>query len=170
MTNHDWLPALICLEDHEGDWDRYIDAVYARFREDFIDSKPEFRRKVLGMKRLPLTNGREATFWHLTTEGDGPEGQRELQLPRCERIGWPRPTIEHEADADVKVWEEQRKGRGNERRVHIWVERDDYVVVLARRRVGQPDEYVLPWTAFVVESGHYRRGLQRRFEKYGQKG
>lgn len=166
MTNHDWLPVLICLEEHGGDWIAYIDAVYAKFREDFIDSKPEFRGRALGMKRLPLTNGREATFWHLTSEGEK-EDERTPDLRRCERIGWPRPSIEHEAEPSVKVWEEHR--RGNEYRVHIWVEADDYVVVLARRRVGQPDEYVLPWTAFIVESGHYRRGLQKRFERHAQK-
>jgi hypothetical protein len=50
----------------------------------------------------------------------------------------------------------------------MWLEAEDYLVVLARRKVGQPDEYVLPWTAFIVESGHYRRGLQKRFEKYAK--
>lgn len=164
MANHAWLPALICLADHDGDWGAYVDAIYAKFREDFIDSRPRFRGAALGMKRLPLRDGREATFWHLTSQGDGPEDERVLHEPRCERIGWPRPSVENEADAAVKVWEEPR---GSEFRVHIWVEADDYVVVLVRRKVGQPDEYILPWTAFVVESGHYRRNLQRRFEQFG---
>ena len=166
MPSREWLPALVCLDQHGGDWDTYIDAVYAVFRRDFVDSRPKFRGVALGLKRLPLTDGREATFWHMASEGEK-EDERIPELRRCERIGWPRPTIEHEADPEIKVWEEHR--RGNEYRVHIWLEADDYVVVLARRRAGQPDEYVLPWTAFVVESGHYRRGLQKRFEKYRQK-
>ena len=165
MADHAWLPGLIYLTDFGGDWNSYIEAVYQRFVHDFIDSRPVFRGKPLGLKRMPYTDGREATFWHMTSEGED-ESNRMLELRRCERIAWPRPVIEHEADADLKVWEEPR---GSERRVHIWAESEDYVVVLARRKVGKPDEFVLPWTAFIVESGHYRRNLQKRFTKFGTK-
>lgn len=162
MANHPWLPGLVCLADFGGDWDTYINAVYEVFCRDFVRTRPQFRGVALGLKRLPLTDGREATFWHLTSEGPD-ESERTPALPRCERIGWPRPSIENEADTEVKVWEEHR--RGNEYRVHIWAERDDYLVVLARRRVGQPDEYVLPWTAYPLDRPHNRVKLQRRYER-----
>ncbi|MEI6449547.1 MAG: hypothetical protein WCP98_06285 [Actinomycetes bacterium] len=48
----------------------------------------------------------------------------------------------------------------------MWLEDHDCVVVLARRRADKPHEYLLPWTAYVVGSGHSRKNLQRRFEKW----
>lgn len=170
MVDHAWLPELICLADFGGNWNAYFDAVYQCFVRDFIASKPVFRGKALGLKRIPYTDGREATFWHLISKGDDEETDEDDRTPdlrRCERIAWPKPVIEHETDATLKVWEQPYR---SELRVHIWVEAKDYVVVLARRKAGKPDEYVLPWTAYVVDSDQYRRKLQKRFTKYAPKG
>ena len=164
MPGSDWLPPLIDFADHGSDWATYLDAVYACFRADFIDTVPEFRGRKLRLKRHPLHEGREATFWHLVSQGETEE-TRVPEIRRCERIPWPKPVIINEAQPTIKLWQEPR---GSELRVHMWLEAEDYLVVLARRKVGQPDEYVLPWTAFIVESGHYRRGLQKRFEKYAK--
>lgn len=74
------------------------------------------------------------------------------------RIRWPRPIIE-EADAKgLKVWV---SFRNNENRINIWLEGEDYVVVLAQRK-----DYLLPWTAFLVTFNHTRRRLQKEFESY----
>jgi hypothetical protein len=80
---------LVRLEDHGGDWQRYIDAVYAVFYGDFIASQPRFRGRpvVIGKQ---IIDGKERTFWHATSEGNI-EVQRTPDLRRCERIGWIRP-------------------------------------------------------------------------------
>lgn len=153
----DWLPPLVLFSDHGGDWGRYLDALYAWFKQDFIDSKPVFQGRRLGLKRHPMTYGKEATFWHLTSEGLEEEN-RIPDLRRCERIRWPKPVIEHDADPKVKWWVSVKR---NEDRIHIWLEEEDYVVVLADRK-----GFLLPWTAFLVTWEHTRRKLVREHADY----
>ena len=153
----DWLPPLVLFNDHGGDWDRYLDALYAWFKQDFVYTKPVFQGKRLGLKRHPMTHGKEATFWHMISEGIDEE-ERIPDMRRCERIRWPKQVIEHETDPHVKWWVSVKR---NEDRIHIWLENEDYVVVLADRR-----GFLLPWTAFLVNREHTRRKLAREYEAY----
>lgn len=156
-----WLPPLVLLKDYGGDWSQYVEAVYACFQEDFIDSNPEFQGRRLGLKRHPLSNGKEATFWHLTSEGMD-EATRTPDLRRCERIRWPRPVIANSEDDVVKVWTNVRTGaKGEETRICLWLETQEYLVILADRK-----QYILPWTAYVVDRPHQKKKLQKEFEKY----
>lgn len=150
-----WLPPLLELNDHGGDWSAYLDAVYAVFRHDFITSSPYFRSRPVKLKRHPMVLGREATFWHCITTGQI-EADRTPDLRRTERIGWLRPCIEHKSE--LKVWSEHR---GGEERVHLWLEEEGYLVVLAIR-----NGYAILWTAFLVEHEHQRRKYNRRFEDH----
>jgi hypothetical protein len=152
-----WLPPLVLLRDHGGEWERYLEAVYARFKQDFINSKPVFQGRRLGLKRLPLTDGKEATFWHMTSEGKEEEN-RLPDLRRCERIRWPKQVIEHDAAPVIKIW---RNRRGREERVCLWLVPENYLVILADR-----GDYILPWTAYLVEQPHQQRKLQKEFEEY----
>lgn len=153
----DWLPPLVMLSDHGGDWHRYLDALYAWFNQDFIDSKPVFQGRRLGLKRHPMTHGKEATFWHTTSEGQGEEN-RTPDLRRCERIRWPKPVIENSEDSQIKWW---ISVKCNKSRIHIWLENDDYIVVLADRK-----GFLLPWTAFLVTREHTRRKLTKEHEAF----
>jgi hypothetical protein len=148
----EWLPALVCLPDYGDDWQRYLDALYGFFRLDFIESQPLFGKRPVGLKRHPLSNGKEATFWHLISEGRV-EAERVPDLRRCERIRWPRPMIEAIGQGSVLCW---RNIRGGETRVLIALPDFSYVVVLADRR-----RYVLLWTAYQVEHHHRRRKLEK---------
>ncbi len=154
MAAKDWLPSLIEFSSCGGSWDRYLEVIYAAFREDFVNSKPLFRGRRLGLKRHPEYAGKEATFWHLITEG-AVEADRTPDFRRCERIRWPRPVIENEADVEVLVWSESRGSRDN--RIHLYLPNERYLVVLSDR-----GNYILPWTAYYVqhENGH-RKYLQR---------
>lgn len=153
----DWLPPLVLFNDHDGNWHIYLDAVYAWFKRDFVDSKPMFQGRRLGLKRLPVTHGKEATFWHMIQEG-AVEDDRTPDFRRCERIRWPRPIIEHDANPVIKVWRNQRRG---ESRVCLWLEQESYLVVLADR-----GNYILPWTAYQVVQPHQQRKLQTEYESY----
>lgn len=157
----EWLPPLVLFKDYGGDWEQYVEAIYAYFKEDFIDSKPEFQGRRLGLKRHPLSNGKEATFWHLISEGID-EASRTVDFRRCERICWPRPLIENSEDDVVKVWTNVRKStKGVETRICLWLEVQEYLVILADRK-----EYILPWTAYVVDRPHQKKKLQKEFEEY----
>ena len=112
----EWLPPLVLLSNCDGDWNVYLEVIYRYFMQDFVDSKPFFRGKRLGLKRHPLSQGKEATFWHMIQEGDR-EADRIPDLRRCERIRWPKPIIEHDDDETIKVWWNRRRG---EQRICIW--------------------------------------------------
>lgn len=155
-----WLPPLVLFNDYGGDWPSYLDAIYDYFKVDFVDNKPMFQGRRLGLKRHPLSQGKEATFWHMIQEG-AVEEDRTPDFRRCERIRWPRPIIEHDADNSIKVWSNQRRG---EKRICLWFEQENYLVILADR-----GEYILPWTAYLVEQPHRQRKLQREYEEFNKK-
>jgi hypothetical protein len=152
-----WLPPLVLFSDHGGDWNRYLDTLYAWFKQDFIDSTPVFQGRRLGLKRRPIAQGKEATFWHMIQEGEGEE-ERTPDFRRCERIRWPKPIIERDTDPAIRVW---RNLRGREERVCLWLVQENYLVILADR-----GDYILPWTAYLVEQPHRQRKLQREYEEY----
>lgn len=154
-----WLPGLEELGAYGGDWSRYLEAIYAIFCADFVRSKPQFRGVRLGLKRLPVIEGKEATFWHIISEGSN-ESERLPDMRRCERIRWPRPIIENEESPEIKVWTEVHKG---EERIHLWLEAEGYLTVLNRR-----NGYLL-WTAFYVEREHQRDKYRKRWERSQEK-
>lgn len=156
-----WLPKLIELSGYKGDFIGYIEAVYNYFKADFVDSSPVFQGTPFKLKRHPIEQNKEATFWHLTTTGKD-EANREHDLRRCERIRWPRAIIDHaEQTLSIKIWEEKVKG---DTRVLLWFENIDYLVVLSKRT-----GYYLLWTAYPLDYKHNRRKLNTRYEKYGKK-
>lgn len=153
----DWLPSLVLFQDYGGNWNTYVEVLYRYFKEDFVDSKPHFEGRRMSLKRFPLEQGKEATFWHMISEG-AIENDRLPDFRRCERIRWPKPIIEHSKDDAIKLWKNQRRG---ETRICLWLESENYLVVLADR-----GGYVLPWTAFLVEQSHRKKKLQREYEAY----
>jgi len=156
-TSPHWLPPMVLFTDQRGNWDAYLDDLYRYFKQDFVESRPSFEGRKLGFKRHPLFHGKEATFWHMISES-ADEEERIPDLRRCERIRWPRPIIEHNEDVVVKVWKNQRRG---EPRICLWLEGQDYLVILADRK-----GYLLLWTAYVVDQPHRQRKLQKEFEQY----
>lgn len=153
----DWLPPLVLLQSYDGDWDRYLDAIYAFFKQDFVNSQPSYRGVKLQLKRHPVIQNKEATFWHLISEGKT-EVDRVPDLRRCERIRWPRPIIEQNNDILVKIWVNERSG---EKRICLWLEEWEYLVVLAQRT-----GYLLLWTAYLVTQPHQKRKLQREYDAF----
>ncbi len=156
-NNLSWLPPLVLFENYNGDWKIYLEALYAYFKEDFVDNKPTFQGRRLGLKRHPLTDLKEITFWHMISEGKDEE-ERIPDLRRCERIRWPKPVIEHDNDPSIKVWRNTRKGKN---RICIWLETENYLVILADR-----GNYILPWTAYLAEKPHQQRKLLQEYEAY----
>ena len=153
----DWLPALVLLSEYGGNWERYLEAVYEYFKQDFVCSKPKFEGKQFSLKRHPLSNGKEWTFWHLIQEGEVEE-DRLPDLRRCERIRWPKPIIEAIRTDKVWTWKNKRK---QATRIVIAIKDFSYVVILEERR-----DYVLLWTAYWVERPHRRKKLRNEYEQY----
>jgi len=154
MSPPEWLPPLFHFK---GNWALYLSALYELFEADFIEAKPQFRGRRIGLKRHPMSDGKEATFWHLIQEGPVEES-RLPDLKRCERIRWPRPIIENSEDSTLRVWMNIRKG---EARVLLFLEEEEYLVVLAERK-----GYLLLWTAYLVDKPHRKRKLLKEFEDW----
>jgi hypothetical protein len=145
------------MQDYDGEWQPYFEAIYGYFVSDFIKSKPKFGERIVRLKSAPPENGKPSSFWHITHEGKI-ESERTPDLRRCERIRWPRPIIEHCDDNAIKCWPTKR---GRDSRIILWIYSQDYVVVLAERK-----NYVILWTAYYVSYDHTRRKLQQEYEEY----
>jgi len=165
MCRYNWLPDLVLFEEYGNNWDEYLRILYEWYAEDFINSKPIFRNRSLGVKRLPLARNKEATFWHIIQEGDS-ETEKIPDFRRCERIRWPKPIIEHceETNSGIKVWENERHKNGIQRNILIWFEQKEYLVVL-RKRTG----YNLFWTGYPVVKERTKQNLERDYQDYKNK-
>jgi hypothetical protein len=152
-----WLPPLVELSSSGGDWNAYVEVLYSHFCNDFIRGTPSFPGRRWAMKRYPLLRGKEATFWHIVSEGPV-EDERLPSLRRCERIRWPRALIDAFGTQRVRFWKQRR---GREIRIALAPESFEYLVILADR--GQS---VLLWTAFPVEYRHQRRKLEAEHEQF----
>lgn len=152
------LPELIELNAFGGSFEKYIEAVYQIFKNDFIDTKPTFQGTRLGLKKYPLVDNKEYTFYHMTHEGNI-ENDRTPDFRRMERIGWPRPMIDDSEHSYLKVWRNTRRGKGGTKnRILILHEAEQYLVVLDDR-----GNYILPWTAYLIKG---RRQFQKHLKEY----
>jgi len=151
----EWLPQLEKLSDYGGIWERYVNALYGVFERDFVHSAPLFEGRTVRLKRHPMHDGKEATFWHLISEGEV-EADRVPDLRRCERMGWPCAMIQAVGTDKVVFWRNKRKG---ERRIVISLPDFSYIVVLAER-----NGYVVLWTAYCVEQEHRRKKLESEYQ------
>lgn len=157
MTKPSWLPDALRYGDFGGDWDKFLAAVYAVFERDFKQSRPNYEERPVAYD-CRMENGKEVAFWHITSSINPNTGDRVPDLRRCERIPWPRPMIEHPNDKELAVWRNKRK---RDTRVLLWLEKLDYLVVLADR----PRTIVIV-TAYCTDRKHTRTKLRKERERY----
>jgi len=161
--NGEWLPPFVLLEDSRGNWDAYEEVLYEWFIADFVNSHPCWPGKRVGLKRQPLSKGKEATFWHFISDGET-EADRTIDVRRCERIRWPRPTMEAFMERRPVVedrivwWKNERHG---EYRYLLALPDFSYLMIVADR-----GDYVLPWTQYHVARTHSREKFQREYDAY----
>lgn len=153
----DWLPPLIRLDDCGGNWNRYIDEVFAVFHRDFVASQPQLDGCWVRCRRDPLYEGKEAGFWHCVQEG-ADEEQRTPDLRRCERVGWIRAIIEHAGDPTVDRWPNRR---GSDMRFLLWWKEEFLVVLGERTRKRDGFRYFQLITAYCTTEEHRRRRLRQ---------
>jgi hypothetical protein len=151
------LPDIITLEEFGGDITTYFNEVYNIFKKDFVDSRPIFEGRRLGLKSHPLIENKEYTFYHFTHDGDI-ESERLPNLRRMERIRFPRPMIDHCKHPYLKIW---RNKRGSKKRILIFHEDESYLVVLEDR-----GKYILPWTAYWVQYENMVEKLLAEYEAF----
>lgn len=155
----EWLPSLVLFDAYQGEWQRYVDAVYEQFHRDFIANPPVLRGMRVSYRWHTPMHEKANTFWHIVSGGKV-ERERLPDLRRCERIRWPRALIDAVGTERVVVWERTDRG---ERRVLIALSDYSYLVVLADRGA-----YLLLVTAYPVEGTHQRARLRGEWENYHQ--
>ena len=148
------LTPLVYLSDYKGNFTSYQNAVYEHFKADLISSKAFFQGNTISLRRNPEFQGREYSFWHITSGGNV-EDERLPDLRRYERIRWIRPIIENAEDSAIKQWENKRSG---EPRICLWLEEEDYLVILAPRK-----NYILLLTAYMTDRDETRRKIRKEY-------
>jgi hypothetical protein len=143
-----------------GDWPSILARLYAIFTVDFKDQTCSFQGCAVDWdKRIASGDNYEEGFWHLVTKTDHRTGDRLLDPRRAERLPWCSPTIRNSPHVAIKACEYLESG--NRRRVYIWLEEWDYVVILEKRMRKDVVWYFLV-TAFHVDGGSTRRSLSRK--------
>lgn len=151
------FPDLLLLEDFKGNFQTFFKAVYSVFENDFINNQPRYKGIKVAVKRYPEMNGLHCTFYHITHEGKD-EANRTPDIRRMERIRYPKFLIEQDSHPEILIWENRR---GKDKRILIFNKRENYIVVLAKRK-----EFYLFITAYVVETPHRKRSLLKEYETY----
>lgn len=157
-----WLPKELRYSDYGGDWEKFLTDVYEIFKQDFKISPPSYEGLPIKYD-LRIETDKEMGFWHIIQRQDYTEKERVPDLRRCERMPWPKPMIENTKDNYISVWENTRKkpNRREQVRVLIWLEKFDYLVVLAKR----PSEMILI-TAYCTDIKSQRKKIIKERDAY----
>lgn len=151
------FPALVYLNDYNGNFDDYFQAVYAVFEHHFIRSQPLFNGVRVSAQKFPLVDNIHRTFYHITHEGEH-ENNRSPDFRRMERIRYPKFLIRSFPHDHILVWKNQR---GRDTRILIFNETEGYLTVLTERK-----GFNLFWTAYYIDQNHSKRKLKKEYEVY----
>ena len=148
------LPELI---EFQGNWEQYIEDLYTIYENEIVFSGITFKGLPVKCQYRPPALGKGFGFWHIISNGPV-EDDRLPDLRRCERIRWIPWLIRNVEHDDRISWWQNR--RGSNTHVVIWVEIEDFAVILAKR-----SGYYLLKTAYVV-APHRKISFLREREKF----
>ena len=156
-----WLPERLFRKNFENT-DLLEAAAYAVFQTDWR-IHPRFRGDEVRVYRGPhkANPSRWHTYWHCVTEGQPEEERKTPKEDRLERIPWLYPVVSNDTDSALKVWSNMR---GRDQHVCIWLERENYLVVL---KIAS-DHFVLK-TAYCPESNR-RKQLHKDYAAWKKTG
>ena len=149
------LPDLIAFL---GDWTQYVESLYKTYMREIVNGKITFSGLPIKTRYHPPSRGKGSGFWHVIQEGPS-EDERIPDLRRCERISWISWMIKNATKDDrISWWEDVR---GSSRDALIWLEQEDYLVVLSKRK-----GYYLLKTVYIADKPHKRKELRKKRVKY----
>ena len=137
-----------------GDWSSYENELYEIYMDTLVRIPTVFRGLPVNTQYRPASKGKGFGFWHIISEG-AVEDDRLPDIKRCARIRWIAWLISNaETNPLISWWENQR---GSSTHVVIWIESEDFAVILAKR-----NDYYLLKSAYWVKSGRKQDFLQER--------
>lgn len=151
------FPELIHFEEYNGDFSKYLKAVYSVFHRDFIHSPPNFEGSPVSVRKYPEVEGMHRTFYHITHQGED-ENNRQPDFRRMERIRYPKFVIDQNKHEDILIW---KNTRGSDKRTVLYNESENYIVILAERK-----DYYLFITAYYIETEHRKRKMLQEYREY----
>jgi hypothetical protein len=151
------FPDLMYLNDYAGNFQKYFNAVYAFFENDFIKTQPQYGGLKVAVRKYPEVDGLHRTFYHITHEGED-ENNRQPDIRRMERIRFPKFVIDNNTHSKILIWKNKR---GKDERIVLFNEAQNYIVILTNRT-----EYYMFITAYYVEKEHRKRSLLKEYETY----
>src|SRR4051812_29272283 len=110
LITDEWLPPMMVLADYDGDWHRYVDALYQRYLDDLGRKQLLFLGRPVALRFHPHNDGKGYGFWHCIEEGPV-EADRAVTMERCKRIPWIKAIIENWNSHGVDYWQEARGSR-----------------------------------------------------------
>jgi hypothetical protein len=142
-----WLPALFSVNP----WDHTTyDSLYKIFHNDFIANKAYYCKIPVGFDRNK-ENGKEKTFWHVTTRDDKHNSERLPDLRRSERLPWLKPILENSTKPEILAWE-YTEGDGAIN-IYVWLKDHDYLAIMKKTKKG--GQILL--TAYWIEYGNVKK-------------
>lgn len=164
------FPDLMSFNDYGGSYDDYENALLEVYNTDLWDSNLQFAGlnvKPRVHKRFEL-NGKSLdwTFAHFTSKGLI-DDDRELDLRRCERLGYVKLIIENAHLECIKVYENTRldnKGKPK-KSIVLWCECVNAKIVLTKIRKQTGDYYVIT-TFYLVNNQNNIKGNNDEYEQY----
>lgn len=160
MSTCNNLPELIELNEYNGDWPEYENALYNIFREAFIDNTQIFMGKPVGIFTDKMYNNKEKTFWHVISEGPS-EFERNPDMRRCERITWIEKIINLLICKDCdNIYKWKYKQSNGKYRYKIWCRQTEFIVILEERK----NAFMLI-TAYIVKYNHAKQKLEKEYNK-----
>lgn len=151
-----WLPGTV---DTNGEWRMVLAHLHEVFCRDFKDLRPTLDGLRVLWDARPSEKGHPESFWHLITRIDPVTRQRLFDPRRAERLPWCAAVIRNAASPEVKRWVYRQRGQ---RRLYLWLEDLDYVVVLEPQPERSPRRFFLV-TAYLLDGPSQRRAMRRRY-------
>lgn len=166
------FPDLIELNDYGGNYTAYESALLARYDQDLWKGGLTFN----GLNVIPRVHQKfnvggkslDWTFAHFTSKGDIDE-ERELDLRRCERLGYIKPIIMNAHTDCVKVWENDRANNrgGRTASIVLWCEQANSKIVLTKvERKGR--EYYVITTFYLINDSKRIKNHNKEYELYNK--
>jgi hypothetical protein len=162
-----WLPPMM----HVDPWSA---TTYDELYDEFCRSLkgPLFFLGVRVWYFPEIVDGKEAIFWHLTSKETydyQPNNRgkkvriaigRYPDLPRCQCLAWVKTVLSRCPCPEVKHWSNLEGG--GKINTYIWLEDQDFVIVLRSYLKGRPSYRLV--TSYRLDGSRSREKMRKRYE------
>jgi hypothetical protein len=142
---------------------KLFDHLYRFFHQDFVCNRTYLNQTIyIDPQSKQLEDGKEKTFWHLTTKKDQSTKIRLYDPRRAERLSWVKVIIENHSAPLVSYFYHQENNAKKNIRLYLWAENHDFVVIL--QKLGRSSSILV--TSFYIDHPHKKSDYKKRLHAY----